>query len=114
MAYGTTTELARRLKITNPSVAVTDALQLALDAAAAEIDWALEGATDWPPPDPDDAPALVVEVNYERAVEHWQQGQMPGGVIGLGGDALPIVMPRNTFYRHRVKLLPLKETFGIA
>ena len=115
MAYGTTTELARRLKITNPTTAQTDALQLALDAAAAEIDWELSGSPSWDPPpsDPGDYPPLVIEVNYERAVEHWQQGQMPGGIVGLGGDAVPIVLPRNTWYRHHVKLLPLKGS-GVA
>lgn len=115
MAYGTPTELARRLKINNPTPAQTEALQLALDAAAEEIDWELSGSLSWtPPPDVPPYPSLVVEVNYERAVEHWQQGQMPAGIVGLGGDTVPIVMPRNTWYRHHVKLLPLKESFGVA
>lgn len=114
MAYGTPTELARRLKIANPSAAQTEALQLALDAAASEIDWELSGSPSWtPPPTEPPYPPLVVEVNYERAVEHWQQGQMPGGIVGLGGDAIPIVLPRNTWYRHHVKLLPLKGS-GVA
>ena len=30
-------------------------------------------------------PPLVVQVNLERAVEHWQQQEAAFGIIGLGG-----------------------------
>lgn len=114
-AYGTIAELARRLKITAPTAAQTDAMQLCLDSAAAEINWELDGTPSWtPPPTAPPYPPLVVEVNYERAVEHWQQGQSPFGIIGMGGDVVPVVAARDSWYRHRLKLLPLKGSFGIA
>ena len=115
MAYGDTTELARRLKIGAPTAAQLEAMQLCLDSAAAEIDWELSGTSSWdPPPTSPPYPPLVIEVNYERAVEHWQQGQSPFGIIGLGGDVVPVIAARDSWYRHRLKLLPLKEHFGIA
>jgi len=126
MAYADVTELARRLKITSPTAAQTDALQQCLDAAGEEIDWELSGTTSWtPPPTAPPYPALVVEVNLERAVEHWQQGQSPFGIIGLGGDVVPVVAARDSWYRHHLKLKPLKgqgnlvtddeiKVFGIA
>lgn len=114
-AYGTIAELARRLKITTPTLAQQEAMQLALDSAAEEIDWELDGTPSWtPPPSTPPYPPLVVEVNYERAVEHWQQGQSPFGIIGMGGDVIPVVAARDSWYRHRLKLLPLKGSFGIA
>jgi len=125
-AYGTIAELARRLKITSPTVAQTEAMQLCLDPAAQEINWELDGTAVWtPPPSTPPYPPLVVEVNYERAVEHWQQGQSPFGIIGLGGDVLPVVAARDSWYRHHLKLKPLKgqgnlvtddeiKVFGIA
>lgn len=115
MAYGEISELARRLKLTAPTLAQQEAMQLALDSAAEEIDWELDGTPSWsPPPTEPPYPPLVVEVNYERAVEHWQQGQSPFGIIGLGGDVVPVVAARDSWYRHRLKLLPLKGSFGIA
>jgi len=125
MAYADATELARRLKITSPppTAAQIEAMQQCLDAAAEEIDWELSGTASWtPPPVAPPYPALVVEVNLERAVEHWQQGQSPFGIVGMGGDVIPVVAARNSWYRHAIKLLPLKgqgnvpgdRVFGIA
>lgn len=116
MAYGDVTELARRLKISSPSAAQTVALQSALDAAAEEIDWELAGSVGFdPPPAVAPYPALVVEVNYDRAVEHWQQGQTPFGIAVLGGEGIPILTARDGWYRHRLKLRPLKTAgYGIA
>jgi len=115
MSYGDVAELGRRLKIGAPTPAQTAAMQLCLDAAAEEIDWELADTPSWtPPPAAPPYPNLVIEVNYERAVEHWQQGQSPFGIIGLGGDVVPVVASRDSWYRHRLKLLPLKGSFGIA
>jgi hypothetical protein len=85
------------------------ALERVLAAAAAEID--AELGLDEPYVS---APALVVEVNLERAVEHWQQQQSPFAVLGLGGDFGAITVARDTWDRHAHKLAPLKESWGLA
>ena len=84
-----------------------------MEAAATEIDWEL-GIH----------PArtrrrrrrlhLVVEVNLERAVEHWRSTQSPFGVIGIGAESEPIVTARNSWYRHHLKLAPLRVHEGVA
>jgi hypothetical protein len=115
VAFGTVAELARRLKLSSPTTAQTEAMQLCLDSAAQEINWELSGTPSWtPPPSTPPYPPLVVEVNYERAVEHWQQGLSAFGAIPVGPDAVPVFAARNSWYRHHVKLLPLKGSFGIA
>ena len=67
-----------------------------------------------PIPAPDPPPPLVVEVNLERAVEHWRQSYSPFGVVGVGAESEPIVAARNSWYRHHLKLAPLREHAGIA
>lgn len=110
--YGTVEELAVLLRLSNfePRRA---ALNRVLLAAAYEIDSELGRSST---ADPLNAAqlALVTEVNLERAVEHWQQLQSPFAVLGLGGDAGPITVARDTWDRHAHKLVPAKETWGIA
>ena len=110
MAYADAAELARILQLGNPSAAQTTALQRVLDAAATEIDKYL-GLAD---PMPDPPPALVVEVNLERAAEHWKQEQSPFGFVVLGGEGLPAHASRDSWRRHAATLLPLKESWGVA
>lgn len=107
-AYAPVDELFRVLKIRAPSVAQTTAGQRVLDTAALEIDSEL-GLTA-PYADP---PALVVEVNLERAVEHWSQQESPFGIIGLG-EATQIYTARDSWDRHALKLAPLKMSWGCA
>ena len=57
---------------------------------------------------------LVDEVTLERAVEHWQQEESPFGLLGLGGDNVPIYTARNSFYRHRKKLIRPCSSRGVA
>lgn len=104
--YATVEELATLLR-----VKVGDrraALQRVLEAAALEIDAELGRTEPF-----DSPPALVAEVNLERAVEHWQQSQSPFAVLGLGGEQ-PITVARDTWDRHAHKLAPLKTSWGLA
>ena len=88
-------------------------MERCLEAAATEIDWEL-GYTD-ADPGPDPPPDLVVEVNLERAVEHWRQSYSHrSGSSVSAPKSEPIVAPRNTWYRHQLKLKPLKDHEGIA
>ena len=87
-------------------------MERVLEAAAVEIDWELGYTSLVPAPDP--PPPLVVEVNLERAVEHWRQSSSPFGVIGIGAESEPVVTARNSWYRHHLKLAPLKVSQGVA
>lgn len=110
VAYATTAELARVLQLTSPTAAQTVALQRCLDAAATEIDSYLAPDTPYTAP----YPALVVQVNLERAVEHWKQEQSPFGIVVLGGETAPGYTSRNSWRRHANTLLPLKTSFGVG
>jgi len=112
VAYADTDELQRLLRLSSPTPEQQEALQRVLDAAAEEIDWELGYTAASPAPTP--TPTLVVEVNLERAVEHWQQGQSPFGIVGIGADTVPVVAARDSWYRHARKLAPLKTSYGVA
>jgi hypothetical protein len=131
MGYVGVDELARVLRLRQPSEAQGTAMQRVIDVSAGEINRCI--GTSWPDAtlasfpfagttDPDgnyvDVPdplaaALVVEVNLERAVEHWQQQESPFGVIGLG-ESVPTVTAKDSFDRHAAKLAPLIRSWGIA
>ena len=107
MAYADVSELSRVLRLRAPSTEQMNAMQRVLDAAATEIDSEL--GTAWGTP----YPALVVEVNLERAVEHWSQQESPFGVIGMG-ETEPVIASQNTWERHAQKLASLKTSWGVA
>jgi len=109
VAYATTVELARILNLT-PSPAQEVALGRVLEASAEEIDSYLGRAE----PFADPPPALVVEVNLERAAEHWKQEQSPFGIVVLGGEMPPGHAGGNTWRRHAKTLLPLKQSWGVG
>lgn len=111
--YATVDELARILKIRQPSDAQEAAMARVLATAAGEIDAEIDrAATD------DDLAgwqlALAAEVNLERAVEHWQQMESPFGIIGLGAEFGATHTARDSWQRHALKLQPLKTQWGIA
>lgn len=107
-AYATAAELARILKIRNPSTEQTAAMERVLLAAAGEINSEI-GRIDlagW-------ELALAAEVNLDRAVEHWNQVETPFGLVGLG-DGLSAFTSSNSWERHAFKLAPLKSSWGIG
>lgn len=110
MAYAPVAELARILQIGTPTPAQEIALGRVLEAAALEIDSYLGRTSPLPDPPPD----LVVEVNLERAVEHWKQEQSPFGIVVLGGELPPGHAGQNAWRRHARTLLPLKQSWGVA
>jgi hypothetical protein len=108
--YVSTDELFRVLHVRNPTPDQVVAGERVLAAAAGEINSFIArtgGLAVW-------ETQLAAEVNLERAVEHWQQQESPFGLLGLGGDQIPIYTSRNSFYRHQRKLMPLKQAFGLA
>ena len=108
--YADENELARILKIRTPTAEQTLAMTRVLSASALEINAELGRSEPFSSP----PPALVVEVNLERAVEHWQQEEAAFGIIGLGTEAGGIVVGRDSWDRHAHKLAPLKESWGLA
>jgi hypothetical protein len=106
--YGTTAELGRILKITRPTPAQLTAMDRVLAAASGEVNAEIDRT---------DALAgwqiqLATEVTLERAVEHWQQQEVP---YGIWENAVgPVVVGRDTFDRHALKLAPLKQQWGMA
>jgi hypothetical protein len=57
---------------------------------------------------------LVVQVNLERAEEHWRQLESPFGLIALGVDVPAERTGQNSWERHALKLAPLKQQWGLA
>jgi hypothetical protein len=109
MAYATIDELAVALRIT-VTAANQASLQACLDAAAFEIDDALDRLPDNPldPADP-----LANRVNILRGVEWFKANDAAFGVIGVS-DTGTLQAPRNTFRRHSIALLPHKQLFGVG
>jgi hypothetical protein len=108
--YAPVEELARILLIPNPTPAQSAAMTRVLTAAATEITAYLGLAAPLTEP----YPALVVEVNLERAVEHWKQEQSPFGIVVLGGELPPGHAGQNAWRRHARTLLPLKRSWGVG
>ena len=111
--YATTTELARLVRVDENQR--HSSLRRVLESAATEIDSEI-GATDiegttLPYGAP---PAIVTEVNLERAVEHWAQMQAPWGIVGLGSETGPMYTAKDSWDRHALKLMPLKGSWGLA
>jgi len=95
MAYVSISELQRVLNLPAPTAAQTDAMQRALDAAAEEIDWELGYAAAAPAPSP-------------------KSSFSPYGIIPTGPDVVPVFAARDSWYRHKLTLLPLKTEFGVG
>lgn len=109
--YGTVDELARRLKINNPTVEQEDQMTLVLLMATAEIDAEIDLA--------EDADALAgaqlaiaVEVCYQRSIEQWRA--TPFGLIGIDSDFGAVHTSRNTWERYAFMLAPLKNQWGVG
>jgi hypothetical protein len=115
MAYVDIAELERVLQKPSPTAAEQAAMQRDIDAAALEIDWDLNFTVDNPAP-PVDTPAykLLTDVNLDRAVELWASHNRPFGAASASVDVIPIVSPRDTWYRHHLRLNPLRQRYPIA
>lgn len=83
-----------------------------LEAAAQEIDWDLGYTVDNPAPSP--PPAIVVDVNLDRASELWRFNFSTSGVLPQGPEIGVVVAPRDTWNRHHLRLNPLRVHVGIA
>jgi hypothetical protein len=107
MAYATVDQLAAALRI-RVTPENTEGLQACLDAAAAEIDHALDRVDPVDPADP-----LVSRVNLLRGVEWFKANDAAFGFVGFDQIGA-LQMPRSTFTRHRMTLLPQTQGFGVG
>jgi hypothetical protein len=112
MAYAEVSELAALLRV-DPVAREVD-LTRVLEAAALEIDSELGRLLPFDFSADPSPQSLLAEVNLERAVEHWQQGYAPFGIIGLGAESGPTHTSADSWNRHANKLAPLKESWGLA
>lgn len=111
--YADVTELARILKIRNPSPEQEVAMERVLTAAAIEINHEIDLAEDTVLTA--EQTSLAAEVNLERAVEHWRQQELPFGLVGIGVEVGPSgFAAKDTWERHAIKLRALKDQWGIA
>jgi len=112
VGYTTREELARILKIRQPSSEQNAALDRCLTTAQVEIDAEIDlaDAVTLTAPQLE----LAAEVQLERSVEHWRQEESPFGLVGLGAEMGQLFSTKDTWDRHAYKLAPLKNQWGLA
>lgn len=107
MAYATVDELAAALRI-QVTPANTENLQRCLEAAAAEIDHAVDRVDPIAPGE-----YLSNRVNIRRAVEWFKANDAAFGVLG-SADTGTLMAPRNEMGRSQSALTPLKQQWGVG
>lgn len=112
VGYTSTEELQRILKLRTVSDEQQAALVRVLTSAQVEIDAEIDLADDADALTPEQL-QLAAEVQLERATEHWQQGESPFGILGIG-DTGATYIARDSWDRHALKLQPLKNQWGLA
>jgi hypothetical protein len=112
-SYASINELARILKIRNPTAEQWNAMARVLITATLEIDAEIDLADDVTLTSAQNA--LATEVNLERAVEHWQQQEASFGLLPMSGfEGGAVRIGRDSWDRHALKLAPLKNQWGFA
>jgi glutamate/tyrosine decarboxylase-like PLP-dependent enzyme len=112
MAYADSDELARILKIRNPSSDQTNAMERVLDAATAEIDAEIDLDADTAL---DSAQTAIAEqVCLQRAAELWHLTEVPLGIAGIGSDMGATHLARDSWAKYVPMLAPLKDQWGFA
>jgi hypothetical protein len=116
MAYATTDELFRIIKVGNrvtPSAAQIVAAQGDLDAATIEIDAELDWAIDHAPATTEQL-ELFKGVCLDRAADLWRHRESAPGILGVVDEAVPATFGRYSWNRYAERLAPAKDQFGIA
>lgn len=109
--YATATELARILKIREPSTEQTTAMERLLSTAAGEIDSEIDRTSQLTGWELD----LAASVNLDRAADLWHHTESRTGLTGiLGGEEVVSTPGRYSWERYAQRLAPLKQQFGLA
>jgi len=115
MAYATTDDLFRILKIKSPTADQTAAAQGDLDTATIEIDAEVDKiVTDPPTAYTADELELLKGVCVDRAADLWRHRESAPGILGVVDEAVPSTFGRYSWERYAQRLSPLKEQWGIA
>jgi hypothetical protein len=113
VAYVDVSEIQRVLGKTTPTADELDAMNRCNEAAAAEIDWDLGYTAGSPAPSPPSP--IVVDVNLQRACELWRLDfATVGGALLAGPESVPLWPNRDTWFRHSVRLNPLRTAWGVG
>jgi len=117
VGYTTTEELARILKLREPSEAQQAALVRVLTTAQVEIDKEIDLADGTELTD--DQLQLAATVQLDRAADLWRHTESIAGMTGLLGDggeytANPGRYIRYSWERYAQRLSPLKDQWGVA
>jgi hypothetical protein len=116
MAYATVDEMKPKVLQGNQAADAyqTAEMQRCLDSATAEIDWWLPVNVDYPAPDPvGPSGQLVKQVCLARAVELYTEARTGFGIVPITTD-VSIITSQETWRRHALTLMPVKQRFGIA
>lgn len=117
VGYTTTDELARILKIREPSDAQEAALVRILTTAQVEIDSEIDLDDDTTLTN--EQLQLAASVQLDRGADLWRHTESVAGMTGLLGDggeytANPGRYIRYSWERYAQRLAPLKDQWGIA
>jgi hypothetical protein len=108
MAYASRDELAEALRV-RVTAANTQLLEDCLDAAAEEIDTALDRVEPLPSP----PSAAVRRTNVNRAVEWFKAADTINGVAGTEQTGI-LVAPTSGFGPHKAAILGEKQAWGVG
>ena len=114
--YATVDELKPKVLQGNqtPDAYQTAEMQRCLDSASAEIDWWVPVNADYPAPAPaSPGGQLIKQVCLARAVELYNEAWRGFGVVPVATD-LSIVTSQETWRRHALTLMPVRQRFGVA
>jgi hypothetical protein len=114
--YATTADLQRVLAKPAPTALESSAMDRVLNEGAREIDWDLGYDPTTNPAPPSGTPEfdILEEVNLARAVELWNMEFRPFLLIPAGPDQIPVMGARDSWYRHHIRLEPLRTAWGIG
>lgn len=115
MAYATTAELFRILKVRTPSTEQTTAAQGDLDTATIEIDAELDWSATHAAATTEQL-EMLKGVCLDRAADLWRHRESIPGIVGVLDDvaASPTMPGRYSWDRYAQRLAPLKDQFGFA
>lgn len=112
MAYCTIEEVAEALRIGAPTAANTDFLTACVEAAAEELDAALDRVDTDPIAPAPDSPYLVNRDNVFRAVQWYKANDVATGGGGYVAEAGLINQP--TLPWNPMSIVPYKQQWGVA
>lgn len=113
MAYATTDELFRILKVQNASADRIAAAQGDLDTATIEIDAELDFASGHASMTTEQL-ELVKGVCLDRAADLWRHRESAPGILGVVDEVTSATPGRYSWARYAARLSVLKDQWGIA